>query len=202
MRRAINILLGNEEKLHDYQGSYYQILVEQYRYSEVPYIDLQEGIKKKTVKASRQISLIDGIHPCSTSKRDITGLYGRPVYDIRKLSTFKNEILMYRRISSGKYRERIEMHLYNDRLFYFSFHFPYLSNDSEKQDVIRSIEDKYLDGRNFNYNEFDIEDENRTIISIDDCFILKINHVCLSSDFFSELSSFKENVDSTGEFTL
>ncbi len=202
MRRAINILLGNEDKLHDYQGSYYQILVEQYRYSEVPYVDLLEGIKKKTVKASRPISLIDEIHPCGINKRDITKNYGRPVYDIKKLSMFKNEILMYRRIFSGKYRERIEMHLYNDKLFYFSFHFPYLTNDSDKQDVIRSIEDRYLDGRNFSYNEFDIEDDNRTIISIDDCFILKINYVCLSSDFFRELSSFKENVDSTEKFTL
>lgn len=167
------------------QRYYYESLVNKYR-DVSSYEKLKEMVcKKQTVLATK------GIYKSySFSKQDAYKRHGRSQYFFIINASLKMELLYYR-IMLGGHKVKLEMHFKEDELFHCSYRFSYLK-DTQKQEIINIIEQKYFGGEHLDYRSNNISDVNKTTINIEDSIDFTINYLFYgNSDFFEIIETLK-----------
>ncbi len=153
------------------------------------YANLQDDIEsKKKLVATEKISLFRNKPFAQISVADIKKHYGSPGCHIKDEYPVCKEIFLYH-VLMGKLRVNLELHFSWNELFFYNYSFPYLS-DSDKDQVIKVIESKYLNGGKFNFQHFNIADDQFNFISISENIVFTVNYIRYASAFFEDLSLF------------
>jgi|GEM_PF-1228359 len=173
-----------------YPHNYYNSLL--IRYNEPAlYLNLLAEIKNKNkLMTNEEISLLGNKPFHQTGTADIRKRYGKSNYHIKSKYPISKEIFFYRLVI-GKRRVNLELHFHDNELFFYNYSFPYLK-PSDKTEIIKVVESKYLNGQKYNFKDFNITDSKYNIISINENAIFTISYICFASAFFEELSLFLE----------
>ena len=104
------------------QNYYYESLKDKYSnaffYREL----LAIMSKKKVIRTSTQINVVNFVNIVDTKIKDIIGLHGEPNYDIIKLNDLNIKVLFYRK-QLGKFKAKIEFHIHQNHLFFLQLYF-------------------------------------------------------------------------------
>jgi hypothetical protein len=173
-----------------YPHNYYNSLL--IRYNEPAlYSNLLNEVKNKNkLITNEEISLVRNKPFYQIRIADIKKKYGKSNYHIKSKYPINKEILFYRLVV-GKHRVNLELHFHDNELFFYNYSFPSLK-PSDKTDIIKVIESKYLNGEKYNFQNFNITDSKYNFISVNENIIFTINYICFASAFFEDLSSFLE----------
>jgi len=124
----------------------------------------------------------------NVTKKDIFRQYGKPNYYVKSKYILKTELFYYR-IRIGGHKVKLELHLHNNHLFFYSYTFPYLKED-EKYQIVNLIEKKYLNENPFDYNSSVLIDGQQSIVNIVDSVNFTINYICYNaSDLFKNIDN-------------
>tara|TARA_B110001469_G_C9597245_1_gene296607 strand:- start:522 stop:1148 length:627 start_codon:yes stop_codon:yes gene_type:complete len=119
--------------------------------------------KKKVIRSSTQINVVRSVNIVETKIKDIIGLHGEPNYDIIKLNDLNIKVLFYRK-HLGKFKAKIEFHIHQNHLFFYSYTFSHLEN---KERIIKLLKKKYNIKEKINIENKCIIDEKNNAIFID-----------------------------------
>lgn len=171
---------------------YYGKLIEHYKdFSE--YSRIIDLFKKKELLTSNRIITIqdDSLFNQSNKKRILKKFKGPQFkYRIRK-NNLDIEIYFYKIIIGG-HKVRVEIHFSESKMFYYNYTFTSYLNNQQHCDIIKIIQEKYLNGLSIDVCVQSVVDQNKTILSVENVMELKIHYICLSSNIIQNLAIYKE----------
>ncbi|MGZ2368989.1 hypothetical protein ACXR6G_04325 [Ancylomarina sp. YFZ004] len=171
---------------------YYSRLIEYYtdlsEYSRI--IDLYK--KKELSTTNKIIAFQEGYLFNQKNKKHILKKFKYPQfkYRIRK-NNLDIEIYFYKIIIGG-HKVRLEIHLSDNKLFYYNYTFTRNLNNQQLRDIIRIIQEKYLDGLSIDICTQSIIDQNQTVLDIENTMELKIHYIYTNSNIIQSLNIYKE----------
>lgn len=77
-------------------------------------------------------------------------------------------------------------------MFYYNYTFTNSLNNQQYRDIIKIIQEKYLDGLSINISTQSIIDQNKTVLNIENTMELKIHYISTNSNIIQTLSTYKE----------
>lgn len=173
--------------------SYYTTLTDQYsdfsEYSRI--IDLY---KKKEISKTNKIITIQKDQLFNiNNKKNITKKIKDPQFKSKiKKNNLDIEIYFYKIIIGGN-KVRLELHLNKKKMFYYNYTFSNYLNNQQYQNIIKIIQEKYLDGLSIDTDRQSIVDQHKTVLNIENTIELKIHYISTSSDIIQTLSTYKES---------
>ena len=115
--------------------------------------------------------------------------YGKPLYEIKHdHNQHLIKILFYKRIISDQ-KVKLEFHFCDDKLFYYSYTFPYL-DEQEKNELIYCLRKKY-NLKSANLSDECIVDANQIAIRVKDQLDLTFKYLDTKSDFVDYITKCK-----------
>ncbi|RPH33756.1 MAG: hypothetical protein EHM93_03720 [Bacteroidales bacterium] len=166
---------------------YYERLFEKYT-DATSYLSIVASVQSKQNIVSQRLISFNKNEFKNTTKQDVYKQYGKPNYQIKTNKVLKTELFFYR-VFIGGHRVKLDLHFYNNSLFFYSYTFSYLRED-EKYQIVNLIEKKYLDEKPFDYNNFVIIDGKQSIINIIDSMDFTINYICcITSSIFQRVET-------------
>ena len=132
----------------------------------------------------------------NTRIKSLKKKYGKPLYNIlHEHGEHHIRILFYKRMIEDQ-KVRLEFHFYDDRLFYYSYTFPYLSHE-EKNRFMGQLSKKY--GLDHDYLKVNcIEDKHGIILNLCDNLGLCLKYLDKNSPFLDFLKHHRVNNGNTG----
>ena len=109
---------------------------------------------------------------------------GKPNNFMHQTEPIDRRILYYKFIMGG-HRTKCELHFYKDKLFFYCFTFPYLTEENKKE-ILNILYEKYVN-HPIDMENVKIADKNNNILFIENRVELTVNYVALSSEIFSYL---------------
>lgn len=183
---------GLTNKYYSDKYYYYSRLIEHYTdLSE--YLRIIDLYKKKELSTTNKIITIqEGCLFNQNNKKQILKKFKHPhfKYRIRK-NNLDIEIYFYKIIIGG-YKVRLEIHLCEEQMFYYNYTFTRNLNNQQLRDIIKIIQEKYLNGLSINICTQSIIDENQTVLDIENTMELKINYICTNSNIIQSLNIYNE----------
>jgi hypothetical protein len=116
-------------------------------------------------KTLREIKFRKGIRFDADAK-SIISLLGRPNFILDKKEFFNYKILFYR-FKIGGHKTKCELHLLNDKLFFFSYVFSYLTS-KDKKSFNQILASKYIQDKTAPIAKYKITDISDNIMMVDD----------------------------------
>lgn len=172
--------------------SYYQKLIEHYN-------DLSEYLRviylyksKESLKTNHLISTKEDIGFNTINKKQLLKEFKQPQSKHKMVDNDLNIEIYFYKVYLGEYRVRMEMHLSNDKLFYFNYTFINHLTNHQKNDIITIIQDKYLKGATFDILTQKIVDKNEVVLHIEDLMEFKIHYMCASSNSIQMIDSYRK----------
>jgi len=167
---------------------YYQDLsLDKYTTLDYYHSLITEAQSKLNIISQRKIKFNDSGFE-NITKKDIFRQYGKPKYYVKSKNILKTELLLYR-IRIGGHKVRLELHLYNNHLFFYSYTF-FGIGEGEKYQIVNIIEKKYLNENPFDYNNSVLIDGQQSIINIVDSVNFTINYIYYNaSDMFKNVDN-------------
>ncbi|MCJ8164163.1 hypothetical protein MKJ04_04865 [Pontibacter sp. E15-1] len=98
---------------------------------------------------------------------------------------------LYYKIMLGKHKVKLEMHFFNDQLFFFCYNFS-VTLERERMDIINVLHEKYLAAPRRTLDPHTIEDTYGHCISVDSEKNLSVSYLYKESDFFEHISQVKQ----------
>jgi len=170
---------------------YYEKIIEHYKDLSEYYRIIDLLNTKKVLNTNTIISIIDNKTLKQVKKKHIIKKYKKPSFKyIVRENDLIFDIYIYK-LYIGGHRTKLEIHMTSNKIFYYNFTFTGSINNDQRQDIIKIIEDKYLDGRLINVTNEIIIDANQTILHIDNSLDLKIHYMNVSSDIIDLIKSYK-----------
>lgn len=173
---------------------YYQQLVEHYTdFSE--YSRITDLYKKKELVATDQIISFQEDHLFNQkNKKQILKKirFKQPLFKYRiKKNDLNIEIYFYK-IKIGEFKVKLEIHFHERKMFYYNYTFTDYSNTQQLQDIIKIIQEKYLDGLPMDIYTQSIVDKDETVLSIENTMELRIHYISTKSSIIQTLSNYRE----------
>ncbi|MBN2173900.1 MAG: hypothetical protein JW731_07205 [Bacteroidales bacterium] len=145
---------------------YYDKLLTKYENPEF-YSKLDETDQLRKIPSKQTIRVKDDLN-FGISYQEVIDKHGKPNCILKKDRNSKFQILFYR-VKVGGHKTKCEYHFYNNRLFFFTYIFAYLTKE-EKNEITKMVGKKYADDALF-------EPESQIIIDVTENFIMVENGV-------------------------
>lgn len=189
IQKRLDNILGSTINLSSYYyyKDYSKTLLKRFEH-EAFYLDLFQRCKSMKAISTDQIIQYSEDLPFGNGPEQIHNEH-------RSKNSYRSEnddLNVYlRRNLIGGLRSRVILSFYKKSLFYFGYNFSSLS-ERNKEKIIKTIEDKYLNGSTFSTEEFSIRDSSGNHLIIEDGVNLKIHYIAFRLDIFNEFME-KEN---------
>ena len=156
-------------RLNDYSRDYYyEEILDKYSNGQF-YKNLNEKLGNLSKKRTTvDIKVFENKNFDGVFMKNVFRQYGKSNYKVKNEDFPAICILFYKR-RIGKYKVKMEFHFYNNKLFFVSYNFPYVSDESYYE-VVRVITDKYLEDSCRDLSDIYIIDRNNNIILPDNVF--------------------------------
>ncbi len=170
-----------DEKLMEH----YKDLSEYFRI--ITLIESKTSLKTNEIIAITEKQIFNPI-----KKKAIIKKYKQPhfKYKIQK-KNLKIEIYLYKMYLGG-YRVKLEIHMYENKLFYYNYTFRSNITNQQKQEIIKIIQDKYLQDCLLDESKQNIIDENQTILQIENSLELKIHYMNAMDNVVQVMNIYKK----------
>jgi hypothetical protein len=170
------------------QGEYYKDLFSRYQYGGDAYCNLIKFTDVKEKAESKNKISFSGQTEFGSSVSDFLNNEVSKKLHIKKIKTADTLIVFYRCVCGGE-KTRIESHFYNNKLFFYKYTFPYIS-ESGKDKILDVIKNKYgIGNKVFNDDKLIFSDSQGNFVCIYDCVEFSISYWNSSDAYFSRLNS-------------
>lgn len=160
---------------------YYEHLIEKYN-SPDSYLFLIAKTTELTCSETLSEICFSPTLKFSSSKESLFINFNKKNLVCTQESELNTEVFLYKTLI-GKHKVRIELHFFNNSLFYYKYYFPRV-NESEKSELLSLLHYKYL---NYDVNQSVelIRDTNKNYIYIDSSVGFTLNYFSSNHRFFS-----------------
>lgn len=175
-------------------AQFYESILDKYNQIDSYLKLLNELENKKILKTAKGITLLNRKTTNETDYKFILKKYGKSQHKSGKIkSQVDSKILFYKQML-GCHRANLEMHFYNDTLFFTCYKFSNLKEDG-KMNIMNIVKEKYLNGLVFNKNKQYIVDSDENVILFTEEQYFEINYVALNSNFFNKINAQKNEME-------
>ncbi|PWH87221.1 hypothetical protein [Brumimicrobium oceani] len=177
-------LIGIKKPYFYSKNSYYYFeSISTKYYNGKYYLRLMEVFKSmKSISSNKKLN-----YNAHSSTKQIIKEYGTPFYTMKNEGMKETEILYYKK-RIGFHKARLEFHFYKERLFFYSYTFPYLSN-SDKIEIKKTLEEKYYEKQKIDFTKNYLTDLDKNMISVTDDMEYSILYFCKNDKAISKLES-------------
>ena len=147
------------------------------QYSDLSfYLNLyNEQDSRKKLYTNKEVLLLNDIPLVSVTQSQIINQFGKPDYEYHLKKQFLSiKILLYHKFI-GQFKIGMELHLFQNSLFNYKFTFPYTTS-KERGELLKMLEQKYLNNISFAYDTSQIIDRNLSSIVIENTLVFSINY--------------------------
>ncbi len=161
---------------HNSEYPFTQVLLARYGNGSF-YCNLIKSINEnKKIKTDVEIKLIGNKILNKITLEDIINNHGIHSHQITMNDLLGINIVTYKQ-RIGIFKVNIDFHFFKNNLFFYNYIFTNL-NATNKNEIIRILENKYLDKNLFNIKDNYIIDVNENIILLDDSVNFSISYLC------------------------
>lgn len=121
----------------------------------------------------------------------ILKIYGKPRHRLTDVSPLNNQILFYKFLIGG-HKTKCEMHFFRNRLFLFTYTFPYLTKEN-RTEIIKLLSTKYL-SQATDLSHSKIVGKNGNEMFIQNTVDFTILYLAVKDVFFQEAAAFTEKI--------
>lgn len=171
---------------------YYERLVEHYKDLSEYYRIIAMFEAKTDLKTNEVITLIEKIKFDEITKRIILKKYRKPQFKYKIQEKYLQIEILFYKIYIGGYRVKLELHMYEHKLFYYNYTFTNNLNNQQRQEIIKIIQEKYLQDILFDASKQNIIDENHTQIHIENSLELKIHYLNTMNNAVQVMNIYKK----------
>lgn len=172
---------------------YYEQLVERYKDLSEYYRIIAMLEAKTVLKTNEVIAIFEKIIFDKITKKTILKKYGKPQFKYKIQEKYLQIEILFYKINIGGYRVKLELHMYERKLFYYNYTFTNNLNNQQRQEIIKIIQEKYSQDSLFDASKQDIIDENHTQIHIENSLELKIHYLNTMNNAVQVMSIYKKN---------
>ena len=186
IHRFFQLFNKNNGRYNNLGYYYYECLANRYN-NERSYLTFISDLESQSpLFTENEISLSAPKIFSETNIKYILKNYGKPHFRVtQKQDVFEVEILFYR-IFIGKYKTKLELHFYNDQLFFFCYTFSYLKEENT-QEIISIMQEKYLEGKPIDTKTNYIIDRHESIIQFCHDVDFTLNYISTRNKIFLDL---------------
>lgn len=167
--------LNKRKSFHYSRSNYYRRRLDESKSVQL-YLKLMSDLEfTNGIKTNTEIQLIDNKKDNEINKKNIIRKYGRPNYKFICEDLTEIEILFYRK-KIGSHKAKMEFHFYKNSLFLYTYTFSYLSLE-DKNEIIKIINEKYLEREYKDIINHHIVDENKSTIILNDNLDFSIKYL-------------------------
>lgn len=149
------------------------------------------------IKTSKNIKLLKNKSLNSTTLKDVKRKFGRFNNRIINDELYDVKVLLYKH-KIGRYKAKMELHFYKNRLFFYAYTFSYINMD-EKEEIINIIKDKYLKVDSVNLFDKYIVDQNENIMMINDKIEFSIYYLVNNQEAMDSFLEYRKNKNKLSE---
>jgi len=169
---------------------YYDKLVTKYEDPKF-FCDLYDKEGFIDFKTAKKIKFKRGIG-FDSEYRDIIAELGKPNFTFDKSEFFNYKILFYR-FKIGGHKTKCELHLLNDKLFFFNYVFSYLSKD-DKEELNSLLGSKYLHDKTLDIRNYKVKDSNNNMVLVESSADYSIVYMSGEPSIYDELKNELEKI--------
>ncbi len=188
--KAISKFISPVNNKYYYSRDYfYERLVSNYNDVD-SYLDLKTKVSEADSLHTKHNIFFSKSIKFGSSLSSVKRKLPSPNYQVIGNPGLKCHILFYR-IFIGRHKVKLEMHFFQNRLFFFNYNFTSL-NEPDKMEILNIMKSKYGVSMTELKEKRTIKDNDGNYIFIDFNINLSINYLCPSDDFFNQANKIFE----------